>query len=185
MVSHISKLLVLLLLCFSQSGNALDIEKLWLPKSYRGHYVQLVHAATSAEALERCVKVVEGTIDLERSAEGHPIFRILCRQKNHKTYNEMIDGLTYETLTSANYEEVVETELWSHCHAALLSRTEKMMGLKWLTQLPPEADVLEKGKAEFTVDFDAKNMYQQTLQYRATCSVADDSPAELKVQKRQ
>ena len=59
-----------LLLCSTHS-NAVDDSKLWLPSSHVTHFLQLKEAAEAAESLERCTKVLRGTIDFEQSRGGH------------------------------------------------------------------------------------------------------------------
>lgn len=73
---------------------------LWLPRSKAKYYPSLITATKSALALPDCINVYEATIDLEQSQPEHPIFRINCIRENGKTYNEMVDGLTFEALTT-------------------------------------------------------------------------------------
>src|SRR5687768_15959346 len=104
----ISRIFISSLIVGGTPAFALDSQRLWLPTRYQTLYLPLVKAAETAESLDRCVTVIEGTIDLEQSRPEHPIYRILCRQENGRTYNEMVDGLTFATLTT---HQIVEPEL--------------------------------------------------------------------------
>lgn len=88
------------LLSLPGSLVALDEERLWLPVSHEKLYLHLKKAALNAEQLDRCKQVLRGTVDFEQGTEDKPIFRILCRQPNGKTYNEMVDGLSGEPMTT-------------------------------------------------------------------------------------
>ena len=88
---------------------ALDEQRLWLPSNYERLYLALKKSAVMAEKLDRCDTLLRGTIDLDSSTPENPIFRILCRQPDGRTYNEMVDGNTGKTLTT----ELVLPELLS------------------------------------------------------------------------
>jgi len=93
MLSYPSRIVFLLLLFLPLSALSVDASRLWLPVKYQKHYMELMKAAKVAESIKRCTVVLEGTIDVGESKDGHPIFRVLCRQKSGKSYNEMIDGI--------------------------------------------------------------------------------------------
>lgn len=188
------------LLCLCKGSYAVDESRLWLPKRYQIHYLELLQAAAAAEALERCLKIVEGTIDRERSQAEHPIFRILCHQENGKTYNEMVDGLSFKTLTTVIKKEeelsaverailyqqrqAKKAEFWSRCYTLIETKINKMQGVKWLVQLPPEAEAFDEESAQFTADFDAQNMYRESLHYRVECAVTQDSEPQVSLFRR-
>lgn len=197
------KLLVLLSPC----AVALDESRLWLPVTYQTHYLQLIQAAAAADEVDRCVTLLEGTIDTEQSVPGHPIYRILCRQENGQSYNEMVDGLTYETLTTPKVVPVVMSadererrrlkeearlqeerqrhkhSLWLACQQALLERTALMANLKWLSDKEPEPITFDGTDAVYRVDFDAEDVWGKALYYRAVCTATPDN-VELNLGKR-
>ena len=187
----------------------MDAGRLWLPAKYQANYLSLVKAAEAAEAIERCVTVVEGTQDLEQSRADHPIYRILCRQENGRTYNEMVDGLSFETLTTPKIIEPVLTPeeqerlrlqeeqrrlaeiaqqkatAWELCRQELLQRTRMMIDLQWQADLesPMEPVEFTEDLTRFTVDFNARSMWNEALHYSAECAVAAGA-ASVKLQKR-
>ncbi|VUD52622.1 hypothetical protein TDB9533_01667 [Thalassocella blandensis] len=191
----------------SSSSLALDESRLWLPGSYVTHYLKLKEAALLVEELERCKVVLRGTIDLEQSSEDRPIYRILCRQENNKTYNEMVDGSTMETLTTRvvvedklSAEELEQKRLeeekrlaeelklqklnaWSQCAEVLNKKVALMDAVEWIGDYPPEPDEFADGNGLFTVNFNAKDVYQQALKYRATCRTLNED-VQLRIKKR-
>jgi hypothetical protein len=189
---------------------ALDPQRLWLPVRYQDLHPSLVKAAETAEALDRCVTVMEATVDLEQSRPEHPIYRILCRQENGRTYSEMVDGLSFATLTTI---KVVEPELtpeeqalllrqeeerreaeiaqhkidaWTACRQSLVESTRLMMELQWLTDLDDGAvEPVEFNEAlvRFVLDFDARGVLGEALHYRAECSYSENL-AKVVVKRR-
>ena len=199
----------LLLMAVSVSGYALDEDRLWLPIKYQTLYLSLVKAATVAEELDRCVAVVEGTVDMEQSQPNHPIYRIQCRQESGRTYNEMVDGISFATLTT---EKVVKPELtaeeqemlrvqeeirrqeeiashklraWEECRRQMIDRTQLMLDLTWKTEIEGlvEPEIYTDEEVSFSVDFDARSMWQEPLHYTAECTVRNDA-AEVVLLKR-
>lgn len=191
----------------SNTCFTLDESRLWLPSNYERVYLDLKASALAAEALERCSKVLRGTIDLRQSTDGHPIFRIQCRQPNGRTYNELVDGLTHETLTTVKVIEKALTpeELEARRLEALL-KEQKVINdkkarflliclseFKESTQLfidlvllnpNAEPEEFELDKAKFYLDFNAKDVNDVDLEYRAICMVQEEEGAELHIRKR-
>lgn len=196
------------LLCWCVSAQALDQERLWLPQSYHKYHLNLLQAAQAAQALPRCQTVLEGTIDREQSQPNQPLFRILCRQKDGRSYNEMVDGLTFATLTTPLVVEAELTEqereklrrqkqareaealklrkedAWRRCREKIQHRTRLMIDLKVLTQQQPEPVAMDEHSMEFAVDFDAKDMVGDALNYRANCRVDKEGSAQVTLVKR-
>lgn len=180
------------------NADALDDSRLWLPKSYRSHYVALVNAALAAEATNRCVTVLEGTIDLTLSSQEKAVFRILCRQESGVSYNEIVDGDSYETLTTPTQSDsywsedarleremqVRKKEFWSRCDAMLKVRTRLMNDLQWVSEVPSPPVTISETSAEYLVDFDAKTPEGTILKYRARCSVSDSQDAQVEITRR-
>lgn len=198
----------LLMAFISPSSWAVEENRLWLPVKYQGLYLPLKRAAQAAESLDRCTKVLQGTIDREQSKPDHPIFRILCKQDSGLTYNEMVDGLTMETLTTIIPVEVVLTpeeleqqriaeekrlteereankkRLFKLCDQALKAEAEFMTGLHWYYEGFIEPESVEDDVALFALDFDATNPDGKPLQYRAYCSADGIAPPKLRIKKR-
>lgn len=190
-------------------ASAVDSQRLWLPVKYQTRYLDLIRAAETAEAIDRCVSVVEGTLDLEQSQPQHPIYRILCRQENGRTYNEMVDGLTFATLTTPKIVEPVLTPeeqermrqqeevrrlaeiahrkatAWQACRQELVNRTHLMMELHWAEDLdaPLEPTEFTAEAARFFVNFNARSMWGEPLRYTAECAYTADS-AVVTLRKR-
>lgn len=201
--------LALLCMVFSCLSHAVDEDRLWLPVKYQPLYLSLVKAAGVAEDLDRCVAVVEGTLDLEQSQPNHPIYRIECRQENGRTYNEMVDGVSFATLTT---EKVIEPELtaeeqemlriqeeirrqeeiasrklraWQECRTQMIDRTRLMMDLDWKAEIEGviEPETYSEEEIRFAVNFDARSMWQEPLRYTAVCTVHNDV-SEVILRKR-
>lgn len=192
---------------FSESGWALDENRLWLPVSHEKLFLDLKKAAEKTEALDRCKEVVRGTIDLRRSKAEHPIYRIQCRQSNLRTYNEMVDGLSFETLTTKveKVEELSEADKEAlrleeerkqaealqelkdgyreSCLNELASKT-KLFKQKVLLDPVPEPVEFASEKAKFYIDFDSVDLNEISLKYRAICIAQQDESVEIHIRKR-
>lgn len=199
--------LVGILFCSNVFG--LDESRLWLAKAHHKYHLDLVRAAHAAEALERCESVVEGTLDLEQSRPNHPYFRILCRQENGRSYNEMVDGLSFKTLTTVVVEKPEPTEeeiallraqeearkqaeledrkamAWRACTEQLQQEARMMSDLVVITQAQPEPNSLTDSEIIFITAFDAKDMWGKKLQFQAICTVTDEGLASTVLGKRQ
>lgn len=182
------------LLLYSGAALAVDESRLWLPKTYHSKYIDLVKAAAAAENLERCVDVLEGTIDLSQSTKQHPKYRILCRQPNGRSYNEMVDGLTFEPHNKPDpeaeerqrrrEEQKRRIEFVQLCEDELAASTKKMIDFMRITEEQPEPHVWEPEEAQYQIDFDAKNIWGDKLRYRALCTVSADKKVEMEILKR-
>lgn len=203
-----ASLLGVALLCSSTHIIALDTSRLWLAQTHQKYYLDLVRAARGAEALDRCESVLAGTLDREQSQVDHPYFRILCRQENGVSYNEMVDGLTFETLTTVVIDPPPLTEeekerlrieaearaklaleerksiAWGECTSQLQQQTQMMMNLVVLTQSQPEPSMLSDTAIVFVTDFDAKDTWGKNLQYKAVCTVEDEGAVSTELSKR-
>ena len=189
MLTLLKHLIQIILLVVANKILALDESRLWLPTNYERQYLSLVSAAKAAESLDRCVEVVRGTIDLNQSTKDLPIFRIQCRQESGRTYNEMVNGLTFETITTPIIDESKLTpeeqarkleELESakkmflnRCLAQLGEQTKLFINMKLLSEShDPSEFSLEQARYDF--QFDAENMDGIGLSYVATCFVGED-----------
>ncbi len=190
---------------FSFSAAAFDESRLWLPVTYQTHYLKLKEAAASAESLERCEEVVSGTLDRDRSRDSHPVFRITCRQPDGRTYNEMVDGLSFETMTTprgAKYkltkEELVQQRLEEErrkqakkekmalqvCEDQLRQRIKLMENPRRLGEDNSEPVSRTKEELVYVIDFDAETLNGEALHYRATCRFGSATDYELHIGKR-
>lgn len=172
---------------------ALEESRLWLPGKYQHYYLPLKKSALAAESLDRCTKVLEGTLDREQSKPNHPIFRILCMQSTGRNYNEMVDGLTFETLTTFIPAEVAPTQeeheakkkaRFGLCEQALKQKTKFMSGLKSHYEGYIEPISYDTVEAVFHFDFDATNPSGEVLEYRAYCASDAESPPKIRIKKR-
>jgi len=163
----------------AMSVLAVDESRLWVPGKYETLFLDLKKAAEKANALEKCKTVLRGTVDLEQSKDNHPIFRILCRQSNNKTYNEMVDGVSFETLTTKveapielSVEEALvarKTMLWKTCSAAVDEKIRLMQGVTRTRDEYIAPEHYSQDDVVYLVDFNAKDMYGADLKYRAKC----------------
>ncbi|PCK09898.1 MAG: hypothetical protein COA42_01165 [Alteromonadaceae bacterium] len=190
------------------AAYGLDDKRLWLPAKYNTYFLKLKDAALAAEALDRCVKVLSGTIDLEQGVPDHPMYRILCQQKSGRNYNEMVDGLTMETLTTqiiieleptpeeleiiriaeeariAMAREVRMAEQWQICNDALMSKVTLMAGVSVLTLVRPEPVEFTEELVSYLIDFDAKDMYGAALKYRSSCTSLVSGEVSVGIRRR-
>jgi hypothetical protein len=184
---------------FVSQAVALDENRLWLASSQKKLWPELVRAAQAAESLDRCEKIMEGTLDREQSKPDHPIYRILCRQPDGRNYNEMVDGVTFITLTTPpprtelteeekelarQHQLALETKAWQRCYAEIQERTKLMLDRVLLVNEQPEHTLSEAGELEFVVPFDAKSISRVSLRYVSTCSVPLEGPVSTVLIKR-
>lgn len=92
-------LLLVLLGFYCPVVSGLDESRLWLPISYKHYYFELLASGLVAEDQHECASVVEGTVDLDRSKRDKPVFRLLCRNSEGRTFNVLVDGLSRTILT--------------------------------------------------------------------------------------
>lgn len=191
--------------CFNV--HSLDESRLWLPKRYEKLYLDLRDSARAAENLERCVMVLRGTLDLEKSTDQHPIFRIQCRQANGRTYNESVDGLSKETLTTKievpvalteeelemqrleaqrEHEKAMEALKLSYLNQCSSVFNEKTKLFNQLERVNEGDELLEfeESGAFFRFDFNALDVDGEILKYRASCWADEGEKVEIKFKKR-
>lgn len=191
-----------------QLGLALDENRLWLPSQYQTLYLDLKKAAGVAESIDRCVVVLNGTIDLDRSSDGHPVYRILCRQKNGKSYNEMVDGVSFRTLTTKvpivqepTAEELEQMRLaeerrreeelrirklkmWELCQKTFVDKTSLMINLTLITLTQPEPNYIDENRVQYIIDFDAENQKGDKLRFRSICVTENNQTESFKIRRR-
>lgn len=186
--------------------HGLDESRLWLAHSHSKYHIRLVRAAKTVEIMDRCQEVIEGTLDTAQSRSEKPMFRILCRQRNGKSYNEMVDGMTFEVITrpkpvaresSSGQLQLSAVELreraeqrrrartlWQLCDKAIRNRSKLMMEFKWASPSAPKPLSIDAGSAVFEAYFDAKDIWGQGLFYKANCKVEADKVVQLLITKK-
>lgn len=191
------RLVGLNLLIACAASHAVDEGRLWLPVKYQSLHSSLIKAASAADEVDRCLVVAEGTLDLEQSKPEHPVFRILCRQENGRTYNEMVDGLSFATLTTPKKTEselfpdeseqfrLQKLDAWQQCRALLIEHTRLMQNLVWLRDLdtPPEPEFYSAEEIRYSISFDARSAWREPLHYVGQCIVRQGTP-EVSLSKR-
>lgn len=174
---------------FDPDDIPLNTETLWLPKRYRKFKMPLIRAAKTTLLLDRCEEIKQGTIDLDQGSREHPMYRILCRQPDGNTYNEIVDGLTFETLVTEEVtdDEVMrrrEANLVAACYAQVLEKTAMMKALSWLSPKRPEPLEINDAYAIYRWDFNAQSVDGDELHYKALCHVDIDGKPVTKVSSR-
>lgn len=153
----------------------LDENKLWLPLKYQKHHLPLLRAATVALAQPRCYEVKRGSLDLRQSEPKHAIYRFLCKQASGKTYTEVIDGVTFESLVPRPSSEIA-------CYELLMAQVKMMKQLHWLNDTALTAADGEPERYEW--HFDSVSVEGQPLKYTALCQLNNEAIAELKIMPR-
>lgn len=77
-----------------------DVEDLWLPKSYIRHLPRLYDAAQLMANNTRCARFIEGQAHLDKSSLEHPVFILTCENPEGRTYSLVVDGPSLEVLDS-------------------------------------------------------------------------------------
>lgn len=77
---------------------AVELEQLWVPKSYLRHLPRLYDAAQLVENSSRCEEFLEGSMALDQSSLEYPVFKFRCRNAERKTYGLLVDGPSLEKL---------------------------------------------------------------------------------------
>lgn len=182
--------LFLLLVITSPVSWAVDDLDLWLPSSMNSLMPQLRRAALTVEETEECSKVMQGGIyEPSRKAEV-PLFRMLCRDANRRSYAVLVNSQTLEITYPGRKPEVKSFNakmigsIWRNCQEQLQQKTKFMNKMKLLTKGMPEPQASEDGSISMFVDFDAETMQGKPLRYRATCFAKLDKPARLTIKGR-
>lgn len=181
---------------------------LWLPVKYEYLYLKLKEATTAAANLERCSKVLEATVDLEKTQIDKPIFRVLCRQPNGRTYNEIVDGNTSRTLTT--YVPIVEElseeallaqeqerirlaeeakrqrkiDMFNLCKLEFERVSEFMLSVEPLFDSSQEPTSQTATQLVYHLNFNAQNPQKEPLRYHGLCVVNEQKVESFKVRSR-
>lgn len=81
-------------------------------------------------------------------------------------------------------ENARRKQLWDHCQQQLRIKVRNMDELVWLTQDMPEPEVEEDNRLIYHIDFDAQDLRQQQLRYRAECTISDAEDFRLLIRPR-
>lgn len=80
-------------------SHALDESSLWLPVSYRPHYLKLIQSAKLVEDyVQGCETVIRGELHTGKSTKDSPVFRVVCRNEKKRSFAVMVDGITKELM---------------------------------------------------------------------------------------
>src|SRR5690606_25497627 len=74
--------------------------------------------------------------------------------------------------------------LWDFCMQELGAKVQNMQALTWLTLAMPDTQADSGGRLSFYIDFDALDLYQQPLNYRAECNIQDEADYSLLIRPR-
>lgn len=183
---------------------ALDEKRLWLPSNYEHLYLDLKKSAISVEASDRCVRVLRGTLDFDTSVfPDDPVFRILCRGSNGRTYNEMVGP--QKVWTESDIEEnkvkqakallLIQNEMQGKCDVRLaeetalfntLQRKQSSFSLiKFEYSSFSDDFIVLDPHGVFQMDFDAMDMHEAKLEYRALCYIENGSITKMAIRKRE
>jgi hypothetical protein len=78
--------------------------QLFLPKSYRTYFPDLQNAAVLASQMEGCTRFLRGELQLDLSTPDHPIFSMLCRGENNRSFAFLVDGKSLHLLDETRPE---------------------------------------------------------------------------------
>lgn len=187
----------------------LQESRLFLPKKHADLKLKLFKAAKVAEELPNCADVVSGTLHLGMSTDALPVFKIICRNPERRTFTVLMDGVDYVYLNpppapepppeeESEPEEVIdpalvkleqEAEYWRLCEAGVLSRSKNMLAVEWLYDgpVPPEYSVNETTGSERTsyqLPFNAKDIQGHSLRFKGVCRFESLEEYEIQLRPR-
>jgi hypothetical protein len=191
-----------LLLLLPLAAQAVDADRLWLPKKYRHAMMKLENTAFNAESSERCTEVTEGRIDVYKSTDQRYYFIITCRDKLRKTYNISyyypVEGTAPELVNEQKLPEpepellaeqepqvpmISGDDAWQLCLAALQKRSAGMLDVLMMEE-NPEPGMAPKEQYDYEIPLDAKDPRGTRLRYKGVCKVQAPDQVELKIKAR-
>lgn len=81
-----------------QAHTQTQAHKLILPKSYQIHLPALQQATQLVLQMPRCQELVQGSLHIDRSTLRHPVFRIMCRDREANSFALLVDGISLHLL---------------------------------------------------------------------------------------
>ena len=177
----------LCLTSFFYVGHTLAVteDDVWVPKRYTIAKHKLLSTAVEAERTERCARVIEGRMSVEKSTAEAYYFIITCRDKKRTSYNlsysYQVSGAMPillneqiskepEVLEEVELPTVSSNEAWPLCLADVKKKTQLMIDVLMLEDNPKPSDVGEP-EQEYIIPFEAKNPQGTRLRYQADCKV--------------
>ncbi|BFM10464.1 hypothetical protein R50072_06170 [Simiduia litorea] len=183
------------LLMAQESEPSLDLKRLWLPKSYSQYWANLRQVAEYQLAQERCAEVIRAELDRGQSSVEAPIFAVICRDANRRTFVEKFDGVSLVSLTplvaeaaDEAIEDVAATDLqpviYQRCRELWRADVAQMQALAWLddiesTAVTEQAEIETDNNPETTTTvtqftfvrrFNATDAAGNLLKYLASCT---------------
>lgn len=196
-----NKSFVLLILLFTQAKAVWAVTEadIWVPKRFTVAKHKLLSTAVEAERTDRCQRVIQGQISVEKTTKDAYYFIITCRDKRSVSYNLSysypVNGaepilLNEQKVVMPDQEDVIEDvptitadEAWPLCLADLKSKTKTMLEVSMVEDNPRAGSPGEQLQV-FTIPFDAKNPEGSLLRYEANCQVDVDKNLSLKIAPR-
>lgn len=164
---------------------------LWLPKSYKHAMPKLELAVAEVLKSPRCEQVLKGTINIDLSSIEQPVFKILCRDKERKTYVTVLEGnslAVYDRTKSRYHRGPTERsmrEYWSTCQKAVNDMYEDFRTIKVLTKRRPEPILYKDGTVGIVINFDAISLIGEPLAFRAECVFSSGTSYRLRLSGRE
>jgi len=192
-----------------EAEQSLDLKRLWLPKSYSQYWANLRQVAEYQLAQERCAEVLRAELDRGQSSLEAPVFAVICRDANRRTFVEKFDGVSLVSLApvadaaTEGAGEMVAVDLqpviYQRCQELWRTDVAQMVGLQWLDDFENTA-ATERAEVEtdddpnttttvtqFTFErrFNAKDAAGNELKYLANCigSSLDTTLTEVSIRR--
>ncbi|BFM05472.1 hypothetical protein [Halioxenophilus aromaticivorans] len=172
----------------AQWGQARDVN-LWLPGRYKQYMPQLENAVAKVGAEESCQKVVRGELMESQSKAEQPVFRIICRDDNLKTYATLMNGLSLEVLHSSGETHIEQKKRHLPHYARVCLKDLKAKAERLRKPRFPEGAGLKPTlftgqRVEFEVDFSSQSLSGNDLEYRGYCAFEDMANYETEIRPR-
>jgi|GEM_PF-3369717 len=173
-------LLLMSMASHSMTMDEFDESKLWLTAKYESHFLALKQAAVLVANTPRCAKLLEATIDLEKTTSMFTFYKVLCRGTNNRTYFEIVDGNALKILK----EEKPAVEKLGLCQTRLDQQTKLMQNVERLFDESIKPTSKTEQKTQYTLPFNAKTMQGMILKYQANCAVTDKGVTFFDIEAR-
>lgn len=189
-----AKLLTSLFLLLLFNTSQADVH-MWLPVSYQEKEDELSKAVDMIMDTERCERALKATISQDRSTVEHPVFKILCKDKDGVTYWELVDGINFAMIddflpgTDAYKAAAAEKKLklknmWRTCISMMDEQYINFSNVRVLTKKQPTEIYKPDKSIHFYVDFDAVSSFGEGLKYSADCIFNDNSNYHVRLRPR-
>ncbi len=165
---------------YSTTLDDIDESTLWLTSKYERHFLSLKQAAVLVANTPRCTKLLEATIDLDKTTNMFIFYRVLCRGVNNRTYFEIVDGSEMTILK----EEKPVIEKLGVCLDEFTKQTTFMENVERLFDQAIQPASQTEEKTQYLLPFNAKTMQGITLKYQASCTISDKGVMLFDVEAR-